>query len=257
MTGLATSWLGRHYQHLAEVDSTNDYLKERADSLPHGAVVTADLQTKGRGRRGKSWVALPGQSLAMTALLHHWKLEEMGRLPLIAGLAVAEGLEQLCGISCQIKWSNDVLLGGQKLCGILCESRIARHQGFAVVGIGINLRQQQQELHDLGLVYAVSLFSVTGKYFGAEDVAAAVLNQLELLLEQYSAEGFGPILALYRRRCVTLGQTVRVLWEDREQLGTALDIGEDGSLLCNIDGKVRSVVAGEASVRGIYGYSGL
>lgn len=254
LQGLTTKRLGRSYRHFEEIGSTNDFLKNNARELPHGAAVTAGLQTMGKGRLGKRWEARPGDCMALSVLLHGMRPERMGPLPLIAGLAVCEGVESLCDVACRLKWSNDVLLRDHKLCGILCESRIAGDGAFAVVGIGVNLYQTVEEFGRLGLVYAASLFSVTGSSPGYAELAAAILNRLEPLLGEYAREGFGPLRQRYEGRCVTLGRPVRVTSEGKEREGVATGIGPDGSLLCEIGGEARAVSAGETSVRGIYGY---
>ena len=256
LPGLATESLGRFYLHLDTVGSTNDYLKENAHLLPHGAAVTASRQTMGKGRMGKTWNGERDRGLALSVLLHHWKPQELSLLPLLAGIAVCRGIRRLCGAQCGVKWSNDILLEDRKLCGILCESQIQPSgDGFAVVGMGVNLLQTGEEFSRLGLVYATSLFLATKKSYAAADAAAAILNQLEPLLEQFSASGFAPLRAEYRSLCVTLGRQVRVVCQGGEQVGAALDIADDGSLLCNIGGKILPISAGEASVRGLYGYA--
>lgn len=254
LPGLKTTSLGRHWRHFEVLDSTNDYLKENAPGLPHGAAVTASSQTAGKGRLGRRWSAEPGESLALSVLLRGWRPEELGPLPLVAGLAVCEGVEALCGIPCAVKWSNDVLTGNRKLCGILCESRMAGAGADAVVGIGVNLHQTGDALARLGLVYATSLFLATGKRYGAPETAAAVLNALEPLLETCRGEGFGALRERYRGRCVTLGRTVRVCRDGVEREARSVDVAPDGALLCVLDGEIQAVHAGEVSVRGLFGY---
>lgn len=255
LPGLQAAWLGRHWEHFATLPSTNDYCKRNADALPHGAAVTAELQTGGKGRLGKRWNEEPGKGLALSLLLREPPMDFLRLLPLISGLAVAEALDELCGVPCGLKWSNDVLLEGKKLCGILCESRIGSDGAFAVVGIGVNLAHTLEDFQRLGLVYATSLLLATKKNYPAAETAAAILNRLEPLLEQFLAQGFGPILPRYKARCVNLGKPVRVLWQDSQREGVALDIAEDGSLLCELDGEIRPITAGEASVRGLLGYA--
>lgn len=254
LPGLGTRWLGRRWEHLEQVDSTNDECKRRSGELPQGAAVTASLQTAGKGRLGKQWNVQAGSGLALSFLLRGGRVEEMGQIPLLAGLAVCRALEDHCGVSCGLKWSNDVLCSGKKLCGILCESRLDGLENTVVVGIGVNLLQTAEQLESLGLVYATSLLLATGKRWEAPPLAAAILNTFEPLWEQFRAEGFEPIRLAYRERCVTLGKEVRVLYRGEEKQGVALEIGPDGSLLCRIDGAIRPVLAGEASVRGLYGY---
>lgn len=255
MNNLRTNQLGRYFLPLDEVDSTNTYCKNHADELPHGAVVTALRQTAGKGRLGRQWADVPDAGLAMSILLHDVPPQKISLFPLLTGLAVSEGLEQLTGLHCPIKWSNDVLIGEKKLCGILCESRLTGTSGFAVIGIGVNLAQSAEDFAQHALVYASSLLLATGRRFSREEVMVSILNRLEPVLITYTAEGFsGDLLERYKQRCITLGRNVRIIREGKEQTGLATDIDPDGALVCIINGKKIRVLAGEASVRGLYGY---
>lgn len=250
---LDTVWLGRKLECFDELDSTNLYLKEHADRLQHGAAVIAKRQTQGRGRLGRSW-AQGGGNLALSVLLHNVDAKKLSTLPLVAGVAVASALEKLCGIKPALKWSNDVLCDNRKLCGILCESRLSGGKAFAVVGVGVNLSGSREDFGLLDLVYATSLKLATGKSFEIFEVAAKICNELEPVLENFEKNGFGGIREKYKRYCVTLGREVRVVRDGGERHGKAVDIGMDGSLICEIGGETVSIHAGEASVRGLYGY---
>lgn len=254
LPGLTTEVLGRHCEHHAVLSSTNTYLKERASSLPHGAAVIADSQTEGKGRRGKRWENTPGDALYLSILLRDWSPVQAAPLPLVAGLAVSEALASF-GVACDLKWSNDVLVGDKKICGILCESRIQGKQSTVIMGLGINSNQLPQDFTRLHLVYATSLRMVTGKQYTSPTLAAAVLNALEPMLRQCREQGFsGDLRDRYRRRCVTLGREVRLQDAGGEKCGKAVDIAPDGALLCEIDGVLLPVTAGEVSVRGLNGY---
>jgi len=259
LPGLTTRCLGRSFVHLDEVDSTNNYCKDNAATLPHGAVVLADFQTGGKGRLGKSWSNPRGHTLSFSILLkENIRLEDMTLLPLLAGLGVCRGLDSLCGLEFAIKWSNDVLCQGKKVCGILCESRIsaAGSELSAVIGIGVNLLQTCEDFAQLDLVYANSLFLATGRSYLPEQAASAVLNELEPVLDSFIAGGFQPLREAYKARCITLGRQVLIRQNEVEQEVFARDIAPDGSLLCTMaDGKTQKINAGETSVRGIYGYA--
>ena len=198
-----------------------------------------------------------GQNRALSFLLKDARIEDMGLLPLLCAIAVRRAVKALCDADAQIKWPNDMILKGKKLCGILCESRIMAGQESglcAVCGIGINLTQEQQAFDALGLPHATSLKLGTGQVFTPEEVTAAILEQFSQVYEQYRAEGFPRILPEYREGCITLGKQVRVIRDGETKEGTALDITTDGELLCRIDGEEQIIRSGEASVRGLYGY---
>lgn len=250
-----TMWLGKSLEYFDELNSTSSYLKDNAVRLPHGAAAIAKRQTQGRGRLGRDWSQSSGDNLALSVLLHDADIKLLSALPLAVGVAVASALEGLCGITLALKWSNDVLFENRKLCGILCESRINAGKAFAVIGIGVNLSGSDEDFERLNLVYATSLKLATGKSFEVFRVASEICCKMELILENIEKNGLGCILEEYKRYCVTLGKEVRIVCDGAEQRAKALDIGEDGSLICEVGGKVISVNAGETSVRGIYGYA--
>lgn len=255
LPSLRTEWLGRRFIRFDELGSTNEYLKEHAPGLPHGAAVTATRQTAGKGRLGRGWSGSDDNGLALSLLLRGLDTRDLPRLPLLAGLGAVYALESITETKFALKWSNDVLVGGKKLCGILCESRIASDGIYAVAGFGVNLTQEQKDFESLGLVYATSLQLATGIIVPGLRLAAEICNQFERVFENYRENGFDMIKESYKKRCVTLGKQVRVITGNGEQTGIALDIAEDGALICDIGGEIVHVRAGEASVRGIYGYA--
>lgn len=240
----------KNFVHLKEVRSTNDYLKQ--GDFPDGTAVIADRQTAGKGRQGKNWSGAPaGQALYLSVLLHSMKVEDMGFLPLLCGLAVCRTL----GRDAFIKWPNDVLLDKKKICGILCESKIQGQNVSAVCGMGLNLAQPAQFFAENNLPHATSLFASTGEIRDPVQAAAMILEQLDPILWVYQEKGFAPFLAEYESRCLTLGQQVRVLYDGETVVAQAVRIDRDGALLCRRDGVAFTVRAGEASVRGLYGYA--
>ncbi|MDD2955391.1 MAG: biotin--[acetyl-CoA-carboxylase] ligase [Oscillospiraceae bacterium] len=249
LQGLSTRVLGRSFIALERVDSTNSYLK--SGDFPDGCTVVAAEQYSGRGRRGNVWNTAPGEALAMSVLFHSMKADDMTLLPLLCGLACARAI----GGGAGVKWPNDVVSGGKKLVGILCESRILGDQVDAVCGFGVNLGQTADYFEKAGLPYAASVAMVTGQRPPEPlAMAAAILNQLEPLLERYREDGFAALRPEYEKACVTLGKEVRVLIGEDSLEGLAQGVDDDGALLCQIGGAVRRITAGSASVRGLYGY---
>ncbi len=252
--GLHTKKLGERFLWFDRLGSTNDYLKEHGPNLPDGTVAATAEQYEGKGRLGRSWNVPRGETVAMSVLFHDVKEDMLPLLPLVFGLAAAKGLSGLTGQKALIKWPNDVVMGGKKLAGILCESVIGPHRTFAVCGIGINVLQKQAYFDEQELPYATSLILETKVNYTLDEVAAAVLNELEPAVEILREKGFGALKHEYESYCVTLGRQVRIIKEGEQKEGTALAVGEDGALLCNIDGTLIAVRSGEASVRGLYGY---
>jgi len=148
---------GRPHHHFDSVDSTNTRARElAAEGAEHGTVVTADEQTAGRGRQGRTWTAPPGKALLYSAIVRPLDERHL-MLPLAAPLAVCEAAEELRpGLECGVKWPNDVLLDRRKLAGILVEAR--PQDGWAVIGIGLNLTISQDEFPPDLRDKAVSIF---------------------------------------------------------------------------------------------------
>lgn len=224
--------------YLQTVGSTNQYLKEQ--DLPLGTAVYTQNQTAGRGRMGRSWMADSG-GVALSVLVP----AQSAALPLVCSIAAARALERLCGQKMQIKWPNDIICGGRKLCGILCESTGQK----AIAGFGVNLTQTAEELAQMGLPFATSAKMLGGAIPTARAVAQAIVTEVFTLLPG----GFAPLRAEYTRRSATLGRQVSVLHGQEKQIGTALEVTDSGSLLVDFAGTKTEVFAGEVSVRGIYG----
>jgi BirA family biotin operon repressor/biotin-[acetyl-CoA-carboxylase] ligase len=206
--------LGRPRLHLRRTDSTNRWARALAAAgAPHGTLVTAGEQTAGRGRQGRTWSAPPGQALLMSLVLRDFP--EL--LPMLTAVAVAEAI----GPEAAIKWPNDVLVGGGKAAGILCEAR--PQEGWAVVGIGINVAVEEFPAELDGI--AVSLGRPAAD---VETVLAAVLGGLGSLLGRPEGE----ILAAWRERDALRGRPVR--WAGGE--GTARGVDERGRLVVALSG---------------------
>lgn len=215
---------------VAETGSTNaDLLACPAE----GAVLVAESQTAGRGRLGRSWVSPPRAALTFSVLLRpRIPVSRLGWLPLLAGIAVATAVRD---VGADLKWPNDVLVGGRKLAGILAERSPA---GDVAIGIGINVSMSAAELPppSPGALPATSL-AIEGAAVGREALLIGVLTEFE---RRY---GTVPVDE-YRRLCATLGRQVRVeLPGDRTLTGVAEDVDDDGRLLVRDEGGQRHTVA--------------
>jgi BirA family transcriptional regulator, biotin operon repressor / biotin---[acetyl-CoA-carboxylase] ligase len=203
--------LGRPRLHLRETTSTNDRARALAVAgAPHGTLVTAGVQTAGRGRQGRTWTAPPGSSLLLSLVLR----EVDPLLSLRAGLAVAD----LAGAAARVKWPNDVLLDGRKVAGILAEGR--PQEGWAVLGIGVNAAVEPDEL--------VAGAGTLGRARGELD---AVLEELLLALERRLGEPAEACLAALRGRDALLDQPLS--WAGGSGTGGGID--ERGALRVRLD----------------------
>lgn len=240
---------------LSETPSTNDWLKARRE-LPHGTWCATDRQTAGRGRRGRTWDAPDGKTLALSVLLHGGARPT---LPLVCAMAAAETLTALTDFPFAWKWPNDIICDNRKVCGILCESVAEGDRIDVIAGLGINLTQTKEELERAGLPYAGSVEMLTGKPLSPQRVAEALIARLTTYAERLDAEGLAPFLPAYADGCITLGRRVRVQNADGATLltGVAESIDDGGALMVRTeDGTLTRCDAGEVSVRGLYGYTG-
>ena len=252
---LATRQLGRHLVARAEVESTNDAAWEaQAVGAPDGTVVVADAQTRGRGRAGRRWHLVPGEGLALSALLDQGcDRHTLGVLPLGAGLALARGLERL-GVTAELKWPNDLLLGGRKLAGILCESRRAAlgdetgAGDAAVIGVGINVGGRREQFPPEIREHATSL-ALEGFALDRETVAAEFLNALEPLWTTLEEDGREPVLDAWRARASFWGRSVLVRTPSGELSGVARTLDADGGLVLRLEsGAETTVLAGDLEI---------
>ena len=249
-----------HILWLPSIGSTNTHAKElAAGGAPNGTVLIADSQTAGRGRMGRSFQSPPGAGIYMSVILRpNCRPTELMHLTCAAAVALCDAVETALGFRPGIKWINDLVVSGKKLAGILTELSIDPGTGlvdYAVVGIGINCTQKQDELPEDIRHMACSTAMVTGKPIDRSRLAAAMITALENMSRSLLTEK-DAIMARYRRDCVTLGAEVVVLREDRRREGIALDVDPEGALIVAFaDGTREAVSSREVSVRGMCGYA--
>ncbi len=240
-TALHTKAFGRQIDAFDSLPSTNTFLKEKADA-PHGAVVIATNQTAGRGRRGRDFFS-PQGGLYMSIRIHRaFTAQTVGLLTSAAAVAVAQAIESLCPVSVQIKWVNDLLIHGKKVCGILTEGAAA--DGWAVVGIGVNVNTADfpAALADI----ATSLYKESGKVISCEQLAAAILNALEPLVDDIEN---GVFLQETRRRSAVIGKDITVMRGDETFAAHAVDIDDAGGLVIQRGQTLTVLTSGEVSIR--------
>ncbi|MEM6989653.1 MAG: biotin--[acetyl-CoA-carboxylase] ligase [Myxococcota bacterium] len=217
---VTTEVLGRPHEHHAVLTSTNARAAQwAAEGAPHGAMVTADEQTAGRGRLGRTWYSPAGQSLYTSLVVRPSAgAMDLGPLSLAVGLGLRDGM-LACGVPDPLlKWPNDVLIDGFKVAGILCEARWASSAPEITIGFGVNV-------HNTGFPAALarratSLALVMDDPPGRATLLTAILEGLEPVLAAFLSHGFSGIKARYLDACVTLGRAVRV--GNRENPGMAV-----------------------------------
>lgn len=254
---LHSRWMGRNCIFLETVDSTNNYLKRAAeDGAVNGTLAVAEEQTGGKGRRGRSWETPKGTNIAMTILLRpEIRPEHASRLTLLMAMAVVRGIQKETGLQAGIKWPNDVVVDGHKVCGILTEMNTeVDYINYVVIGTGINVNQTEfpEEIREI----AGSLKLSAGHPVARAGLIASIMEELEDLYEVFlKTEDLSALKDEYNRNCVTCGHEIRVLEPGHEYTGTTDGINDLGELVVKkADGETVCVYAGEVSVRGLYGY---
>lgn len=235
------------------ISSTNTVLKQLAESgEAEGTVLLAEEQTAGRGRMSRSFFSPPRSGLYMSLLLRpHMSAQLSTRITACAAVAVAEAIEELTGCRAEIKWVNDVLVDGKKVCGILTEGSIDCESGlmhYAIVGIGINIRPPEGD-------FPAELRQIAGALPAAPDgedlrcrLAAAVLDRLMDLYEQLPE---GDCYEAYKSRSCLIGRQINILPLEGEPVpATAIGVERDFSLRVRLtDGTEKCLSSGEVSVR--------
>jgi len=242
-----TRWLGHALRHLERCGSTNDEASTWARAgAPHGAVVIADAQDRGRGRLGRAWHSPPGESLYFSAVLRP-ELDPRLLPPLVLALGV--GLYDAVaetGARPDLKWPNDLLLDGRKLAGMLTEMSTAGSRvSFVIAGIGVNLNNRAFP-PPLDAT-ATSLALALGRDFAPADFARRLCHHLEPWCDRFFTAGAAPILDAWRARTRLLGRPVTVVQPGTSPVhGVAEDVADDGTLIVRRDdGELVHVVAGD------------
>ena len=231
---------------LARTGSTNDVARALAQSAPAGTTVIADEQSAGRGQHGRRWESAPGTSLLMSVVLRAQPgAGALGAAPLRVGLAVADAIEELTALRPAVKWPNDVLVGGRKIAGILCEGMHAASGSIVIAGIGINVLQQPADFAGELAQHATSLLTATGTAVARADLAGRVLRALDVLADTIGESLTAAELQRFAERDALRGRQITI---DGEAAGTAAGISADGALLVEYQGRVRRVHAGTVRV---------
>jgi len=246
--GLQTRSIGREILYYPSLGSTMDTAREKAhQGAAEGTVIIAGEQTGGRGRLQRTWLT-PKGNIALSIILRPDN-SSLPYLIMIASLAVTQGIRSITGTETQIKWPNDVLIKGKKVCGILIENEMMGNKtSFSIIGIGINVDLKvadHQEIADT----AISLKPKPGETNFRNNLIVSLLQEFDNLYLQLP-DGRA-IFQEWRSNLITLGKKVKATWGAQVIDGTAIDVEEDGSLtIRGADGMLNTVVAGDVTLRG-------
>lgn len=246
-SNLETHFIGQRVIYYPRLMSTMAVAKREAQrGAAEGTIVVTDEQTAGKGRMGRAWLS-PRGSLALSIILYP-SLVNLPYLIMLASLAVVHSIEAITDLKSQIKWPNDVLINGKKVCGILIESSVRGGTvDYAVIGIGLNVSLELVNFPDISLT-ATSLSDELGREVPRLSLIRQLLAETEkLYLTLPAGES---IYREWRDSLVTLGQKVRVRSGKMTYTGTAESVATDGSLLLrHPDGSLTRIVAGDVTLR--------
>ena len=245
--------IGNNIHFFTEVESTNDVLFKLArGGAPHGTVVIAESQTKGKGRLSRQWSSPPGCNIyASIALRPPVEPVYAPQITLMTGVAVADLLSEYCTGAVTLKWPNDVQIGGKKVCGILAEMSASDKGGvnFIVVGIGINVNIRKMDFDESIRNMATSLAEEAGHNISRLDLAAKLFDNLDTLYTRLMDSGFGSIKDAWLSYCDMVGRQTQVIFKDDIASGKVLGIDDFGALVISDEkGKIKRIIAGDASV---------
>ena len=252
----ATEWAGCEIYYFDSIDSTNTKAKELAEEgHPSGTLVVADRQTAGKGRRGRSWESPTGIGIFMTLMLKpEINPNNASMLTLVAAMATTRAIRRVTGVPAMIKWPNDIVMNGKKVCGILTEmSAQFDYINHIVIGIGINVHNEDfpEEIAKT----ASSLYLESGQHIHRASLIEAFLEEFEDVYAEYlKTEDMEGLQKEYDAMLVNRGRQVRVLDPKEPFEGKAMGITKKGELIVDTWESRKLVSSGEVSVRVIYGY---
>ena len=250
-------WFAGDIYFYHEIGSTNDECKKLAEEgAKHGTLVVAEKQTKGKGRRGRSWESPKGTGIWMTLLLRpDIEPYNSSGLTLVTAMAINKAVQEITGLDAKIKWPNDIVVNGKKVTGILTEMSAQPEMiNYIVIGIGINVNTEEfpediaktassLKIESGKTIKRSSIIALFGKYFEQYYAKYIKTQDMSLLIDEYNKE------------LINVDRQIKVLAKENSYTGIAKGINRHGELIVETENKeLKNVVAGEVSVRGLYGY---
>lgn len=259
---LHTKWAGRKLYYLESTGSTNTDAKRLAEEgEPHGTTIVANMQTAGKGRRGRTWQSPAGANTYFTILLKpDFSPDKASMLTLVMALSVAEAIEEITGLKADIKWPNDIVVHKKKVVGMLTEMSTTPEMDeiqYVVIGVGTNVNYDSPEDFPEELrPTATSLRMEAGHLINRAALTERMLARFEVNYEKFEETlDLSGLMDSYEKHLINVGAQVRVLDPAGEYTGISRGINAVGELLVEKEnGETINVYAGEVSVRGLYGY---
>lgn len=252
-----TDWVAKEVLYFDTIDSTNTKAQELAEKgYPSGTLVVADKQESGKGRRGRSWVSPSGTGIFMTLMIKpDINPNNASMLTLVAALAVAKAITSVTGEEALIKWPNDIVINGKKVCGILTEMNAQfDYINHIVVGIGINVHNESFP-EEISQMASSLMIEAGGKRFHRAQIIAETMSYFEQYYDTFlKTQDLSALVREYDKLLVNRNKSVRVLDPKEPFDGKAMGITSKGELIVDTWESRKLVSSGEVSVRGIYGY---
>lgn len=252
-----TDWVAKEVLYFDTIDSTNTKAQELAEKgYQSGTLVVADKQESGKGRRGRSWVSPSGTGIFMTLMIKpDINPNNASMLTLVAALAVAKAITSVTGEEALIKWPNDIVINGKKVCGILTEMNAQfDYINHIVVGIGINVHNESFP-EEISQMASSLMIEAGGKRFHRAQIIAETMSYFEQYYDTFlKTQDLSALVREYDKLLVNRNKSVRVLDPKEPFDGKAMGITSKGELIVDTWESRKLVSSGEVSVRGIYGY---
>ncbi len=248
-SGLNCQLIGQSVVSLAETDSTNALARRLGEEgALEGTVVVADRQSTGRGRLGRRWESPPGVNLYCSILLRpEIPVQQAPQLTFLSAVAVVETLQEVCHLSADVKWPNDILVGGAKISGLLNEMNAETEQiHFVILGVGVNLNMTDTQFPDVLNYPATSVLLETGESVDRLIFLQAFLQRLDLYYTEFLEEGFSPVRRRWEKLCNMMNMQVEVNQGGGSLRGTVVGLDAEGALRLQLDnGQVERILAGD------------
>ncbi|MFA6940827.1 MAG: biotin--[acetyl-CoA-carboxylase] ligase [Clostridiaceae bacterium] len=254
---LKTNRIGKKIIYKKSIDSTNSECKRIADVESEGTAVVGEEQLKGRGRLGRTWTSPLYKGIFVSIILKpDIDMEKAPKITSIGAAAVLLALKDI-GIECQVKWPNDIVINGKKVCGILTEmSGEINRINYIVIGIGINVNLNTDDIPEDLKDKATSLLIEKGKHIDRRILLSGLLNNFENLYDEFLKGDYSKTVSICRDNSSLIGKNVKIIKNGKEAVGKAIDIDKDGALIIeHKNGEKDKIISGEVSVRGIGSYS--
>lgn len=253
---LNTKYIGRNIMYFQTIESTNNKAKELANKSDNGTVIISEEQTLGRGRLGRIWTSPKYKGIWMSIILKP-DVDPQGvtMVTQIGAAAVVKTLSSM-GIQTYIKWPNDIVLNGKKICGILTEmSGELNKVNYVVMGIGINVNIDKEEFPEELKSVATSLRSEIGNTVCRKELVTNLLNNFEVLYDEFiHKNSIESSIKICRNNSILIGKEVKIIKRNEEYFGKAINLSNTGELIVQYpDGSIEEIVSGEVSIRGLDG----